>query len=128
MSIQTLKRAVAGAAAIALGVVGATHAAASMSVTIEPASEAGQYVASASIRDLVSGALVAAPRVAVAIGQRAEAVIESPADGAPTSRFEVSIDATGTRATWRLEWRRDGRLTAASEGSVTLGTAEDGVY
>jgi hypothetical protein len=128
MPIRTLKRAVAGAAAIALGVAGAAHASASMSVTIEPASEPGQYVASASVRDLASGELVAAPRVAVAVGQQAEAVIESPAEGAPTSRFEVSIDATGTRATWRLEWRRDGRLAAASEGSVTLGTAEEGGY
>lgn len=128
MAIRILKRAVAGAAAIALGVAGAAHAAASLSVTIEPASEPGAYVASASIRDLASGALVATPRVAVAVGQQAEAVIESPGDGAPTSRLEVSIDATGTRATWRLEWRRDGRLAAASEGSVTLGTAEDGGY
>lgn len=128
MAIRTLRRAAVGAAAIALGVAGAAHAAASLSVTIEPASEPGEYVASASIRDLASGALVATPRVAVAVGQQAEAVIESPDDGAPTARLEVSIDATGTRATWRLEWRRDGRLVAASEGSVTLGTAEDGGY
>lgn len=128
MAIRTLRRAAVGAAAIALGVAGAAHAAASLSVTIEPASEPGEYVASASIRDLASGALVATPRVAVAVGQQAEAVIESPDDGAPTARLEVSIDATGTRATWRLEWRRDGRLAAASEGSVTLGTAEDGGY
>lgn len=128
MAIRTLKRAAVGAAAIALGVAGAAHAAASLSVTIEPASEPGAYVASASIRDLASGALVATPRVAVAVGRQAEAVLESPGDGAPTSRFEVSIDATGTRATWRLEWQRDGRIEAASEGSVTLATPAERGY
>lgn len=120
--------AIAGALAWAACGIGAAHAAAALSVTIEPAGEPGEFVATASIRDLSSDRLVAAPRVVVAAGRPAEAVIEAAADGATRARLEVAIDPTATRATWRLEWHREGRLEAVSDGSVTLATAEDRAY
>ncbi len=119
---------IAGALVWAACGIGAVHAAAALSVTIEPAGEPDEFVVTTSIRDLSSDQLVAAPRVVVAAGRRAEAVIEAAADGATRARLEVAVDSTATRATWRLEWHREGRLEAVSDGSVTLAGAEDRAY
>ena len=117
-----------GVLALAAGGVGQAWAAAAVTVTIEPAAESGEFIAVASVRDLATDAIIAAPRLAVRAGAQAEASLEDASGGEPAVRFEVGVDATATRATWRLEWRRGGRLEALSEGSITLGRPDEGVY
>jgi hypothetical protein len=109
---------------LAPGLAGAT---ALTSVTIEPAHEPGEFNASASVRELATDRLIAAPRLAVRAGETREATVGVPQDGVSV-RLEITIDATATRAGWRLEWRRADRLEAATEGSVTLARAEESGY
>lgn len=103
-------------------------ASAQLSVTIEPGPESGEFVAAASVRELESDRMIAAPRLVARAGARAETGLALPGAGEQRVRFEVTIDPTATRAAWRLEWRRADRVEASSEGSVTLAVAESQGY
>jgi hypothetical protein len=116
------------AAVFALAIPAPVLASARLSVTIEPGPEPGEFVAAASVRELANDRMIAAPRLAVRAGARAEAGIALPGAGEQRVRFEVTIDPTATRAAWRLEWWRADRVEASSEGSVTLAVAESHGY
>lgn len=117
-----------GALALAALGTGDVQAAVAVVVTIEAAREPGEFVAAASVRDLSTDAIVAAPRIALRAGSTAESSLSAGPEAEPPVRFEVGIDATATRATWRLEWRRGGRIEALHEGSVTLAAPVDDAY
>lgn len=107
---------------------GATHAGAELSVTVEPAGEPGEFIASASVRDPDANRTIAAPRVQVSAGKTADATIEAPGPDESTVHFEIGVDTTATRARWRLEWRRGGRVEAVAESTVTLAAAAESGY
>lgn len=107
---------------------GASLAGAELSVTVEPAGEPGEFVASASVRDPDTNQMIAAPSLQVSAGKSAEITLKAAEPDTSTVRFEVSVDSTATRARWRLEWRRGGRLEASAESTVTLAAAAETGY
>jgi hypothetical protein len=121
---------IALSAAWMLGILwsGATHAGAELSVTVEPAGEPGEFLAAASVRDPDTNQVIAPPSLRVIAGKSANFTIEAAEPDASTVRFEVSVDSTATRARWRLEWRRGGRLEASAESTVTLAAAAETGY
>jgi hypothetical protein len=126
---NSLHRIALGAAWM-VGVVwsGATLAGAEFSVTVEPAGEPGEFLAAASVRDSDANQMIAAPSLQVSAGKSADITLEAPEPDRSTVRFEVSVDSTATRARWRLEWRRGGRLEASAESTVTLAAAAETGY
>lgn len=99
-----------------------------ISVTVEPSGESGEFTASASVRDADTGAIIAAPTLALRAGAEATATLAAPGPETSEVRLDVGIDATSTRARWRVEWRRAGRVEAAAESTVTLALPAESGY
>lgn len=99
-----------------------------MTVTVEPSGEPGEFTATASVRDTDTGKTIAVPTLALRAGAEASTTLAAPGPESSEVRFEVGIDATSTRARWRIEWRRAGRVEAAAESTVTLAVPAESGY
>lgn len=106
----------------------AALAGAAVTVIVEPSGEPGEFTASASVRDAETGATIAAPRLALRAGAEATATLQTPGPEPSEVQFEVGVDATSTRARWRVEWRRGGRVEASAESTVTLAAPAESGY
>jgi hypothetical protein len=93
---------------------------------LEPGTDDGRYLATATVTDLRNGAVLATPSLEVTAG--APAAVELGTAGETSMRIEIMVDSTGTRATWSFELRdKDGPLTR-QHAILTLSRPREASY
>lgn len=82
-------------------------------------SAAGQFVCEASVTDLATGKVIAAPRLEFLQGKSSTAISDD-ATGTRDVQLTAGVEGNATRATYTLEVHQGETLLASQKGSIKL--------
>lgn len=89
----------------------------SLDIDLTPSARAGAYVCTAVVKDLETGKVVVAPRIAL-LADTPAAITST--DGDLEAEFRVSVDSKASRAIAQLKVSRAGKVVAFQKTSVAI--------
>lgn len=98
----------------------------SLALELEPGSDSGTWEMLASFGDLRDGRALAQRRLTLQAGT--PGVVEVEVDGTVTLRLEITVDITGTRATWHYQMREGDTLLTEQNANLALGRPREASY